>query len=248
MIKFIWSKRISFKNLLHPSFVLFILSSCDLTTADEYYNRAIDLAEKARWEEAILSLDKAIDERPKFRPALFYRGYYKTNLGDFEGGIEDYNRLLEFDSDNTSTLVNVGFNYGSLGNHKKAILFYSKALNTEGAINRNIDSLGRLRFIYSNRRVETFDDDKNYNIPDYEIYYERGVQYLIIDHLDKAISDFNKSVRFNYQLRDTYYLLGMAYLGKKDSINSCRYFIKSTKLGNEDAREKLQIHCIKVVE
>ena len=41
-----------------------------------------------------------------------------------------------------------------------------------------------------------------------------------------------------------YFLLGKAYVGKKDSINACDNFIKSAKLGDKEAREMLKKHCI----
>ena len=57
--------------------------------------------------------------------------------------------------------------------------------------------------------------------------------------------DIDKSLKADNAKRDCYFLLGKAYVGKKDSINACDNFIKSAKLGDKEAREMLKQHCIK---
>lgn len=224
--------------------LIFAISSCDFTPAEEYYNRAISLEKQERWEEAIINLDKAIKKRPEYRPALLNRGNNKTALGDLKGGIEDYKKLLEFDPDNTFALVNIGNNLSLLKKHDKAIIYYSEALETEGAIRSFTDSNGGIFGIQKNLDFNRFDSDMDYNMHDSEIYFYRGIEYLELEKFDNAISDINKSLKANFAKRDCYFLLGEAYLGKKDSITSCQYFIKSARLGDKEAREMLKKHCI----
>ncbi|MEP0264364.1 hypothetical protein [Dokdonia sp.] len=221
-------------------FLLFALNSCDFTPAGEYYNNALGLKKEGKWEEAILSLDKAIDKQSKFRPALLNRGFYKSKLGDYKGGIADYKKLLGFDGDNTVALYNIGNNFSSLKEHNKAIAYYTEALKTEGALNSNEGGIS----IVPNFDFKNFDSDMDYNVYDYEIYFERGLEFLEIEMYDRAISDINKSLKANYAIKDCYFILGKAYIGKKDSINACQNFIESAKLGDEEAREKLKTHCI----
>lgn len=224
-------------------FVLF--SSCDFTSAEEYYSQAFEYEEAKNYEKAIELLDKAIDKKEKFRPALLNRGYYKSEIGDLKGGIDDYLKLLKFDSDNTAALFNIGNNYSVLGEHEKAILFYSKALQTEGALKSWASSDGGPLAINLNFDLKRFDSDMDYNVLDCEIYFERGLEYLNAEQYDNAISDFEKSLKADNAKRDCYFLLGKAFIGKKDSLNACENFIKSAKLGDKEAREILKEHCIK---
>ncbi|TSE02338.1 tetratricopeptide repeat protein, partial [Aquimarina algiphila] len=108
------------KNLIHIILIVFC-SSCDLRTAEDYYNLAYDLEEKGKFQEAIKFLDKAIEKRPNFRPALLNRGGDKSILEDYEGAIKDYEKILEFDSDNTLALMNIGNNFKRLNQYEKAI-------------------------------------------------------------------------------------------------------------------------------
>lgn len=163
--------------------LIFAISSCDFTPAEEYYNRAISLEKQERWEEAIINLDKAI-------------------------------------------------------------IYYSEALETEGATRSFTDSNGGIFGIQKNLDFNRFDSDMDYNMHDSEIYFYRGIEYLELEKFDNAISDINKSLKANFAKRDCYFLLGEAYLGKKDSITSCQYFIKSARLGDKEAREMLKKHCI----
>lgn len=225
-------------------FVLFSFNSCDFTTASEYYNRAIDLEKQENYEEAITNLNKAIIKEPKFRPALLNRGNCKSEIGYFNAAIDDFKLLLAFDPDNTFALFNTGINYSNLKEYDKAIDYYSKALNTKGALIALPTSNGTYLDMITNSEFKTFDSDMTYYMYDCLIYFERGMEYLAIEEYDKSIYDINKSLRANNAEKDCYFLLGKAYLGKKDSINACQNFIESAKLGDQEAREMLKKYCL----
>jgi tetratricopeptide (TPR) repeat protein len=232
------------EKLIYVLIFSVILSSCDFTSAEEYYSQSFEFEENGDLKKAIELLDKAIDKKEKFRPALLNRGYYKTELGNLNGGIEDYLKLLKFDQDNTSALFNIGNNFSELDEHEKAIDYYSKALQTEGALKSWASSDGGALAININFDLKRFDSDMDYNVLDCEIYFERGLEYLKLEQFDNAISDIEKSLKADNAKRDCYFLLGKAYVGKKDSINACDNFIKSAKLGDKEAREMLKKRCI----
>lgn len=226
-------------------FSFLIIYSCDLTTADEYNNEAIQLSKQNKYEDAIKLLDKAIKKKNNFRPALLNRGYYKSLSGDFNGAIKDYEKVLEFDPDNTFALSEIAFNWSSLNNPQKSINYYTKALKTEGAINSFLNSNGETFAINTNMEAKIFDNDADYNILDCKIYYNRGIEFIEIEEFDKAISDFNKSLNVNFAVSESYFFLGKAYLGKNNSIESCKNFTKSAELGDKDAIEMVKKYCNK---
>jgi tetratricopeptide (TPR) repeat protein len=236
---------VMFKETAILIFTFLIFSSCDFTNASEYYNRAIDLEKQEKHKEAILSLDRAIVKEPKFRPALLNRGNYKTEIGDFQGAIDDFNLLLVFDQDNTAALFNIGNSFSLLKEHKQSIDYYSKALNTKGALRTIPISNGGYLDMITNSDFKNFDSDMTYQMYDCLIYFERGMEYLYAKKYDKAISDITKSLKANNAEKDCYFLLGKAYLGKKDSINACQNFIESAQLGDQEARDMLKKYCIK---
>lgn len=224
----------------HPIiFIIFLLltSGCDFTSAGEYYNQALELEKKGKFEDAILKLDRAIEKQPKFRAALLNRGVYKSELSKYTDANNDYKKILEFDSDNTYALYNIGLNHQRLKNYKKSIPYFDEALKTEGALN----AFG----LITNNDFKKFDSDADYNMFESEIYYQRGVGFLEMKDFDNSISDFQTALKLNYSEANCFYLIGEAYLGKKDSLNACQNFIKSAKLGDLDAREMIKEHCLR---
>ena len=223
------------------SFILIILQllfSCDITTADEYFKKALELEKQEKFSEAISLLDKAIEKNPRFIPALLNRGADKSDLKKFKEGIDDYKKVLKINPDNTLALFNIGNNYCDLKDYKNAIIFYTKALKTKGALKTNIKMNND---IYSFEYVSI----GNYEIYDFLIFFERGIAYLKDKQFDKAISDITKSLITKNAERDCYFLLGKAYLEKKDTINSCANFVKSAKLGDNEAKEMYKKYCNK---
>ena len=222
-----------------------ILSSCNFTSADAYFNQAFEYEEKGDLPKAIELLDKAIEKQSDFRPALLNRGYYKTELGNLKDGISDYQKILKFDSDNTLALYNIGLNFQDLEEPQKAIEYFTRALNTDGALTSFPNENGGTLGIRKKLDFSKIDNDNDFEVHDCEIQFSRGINYLFIKEFDKAITDFENSIEANYSKADCYFLIAEAYIEKKDSINACENYIKSAKLGDLDARNKLKLHCIK---
>ncbi|MFI1742838.1 MULTISPECIES: tetratricopeptide repeat protein [Thalassobellus] len=233
------------KKLIYILLIVITLNSCDFRPASEYYNKALDIEKKGDLKLAIQLLDKAIAKKENHRPALLNRGTYKSDLGLYDEGNKDYKRILDFDPDNTSALFNIANNFSLLEKPNHAIKYYTKALKTKGALKSFASSDGKAMAFQFNDDYKYFDNDADYYVHDCEIYFERGIEYLAIEEFDMAISDFKKSLLSNNAKKDCYYLIGEAYIGKKDSINACQAFIESAKLGDKDAREMLKEHCIK---
>ncbi|MBJ2174049.1 tetratricopeptide repeat protein [Aureibaculum sp. A20] len=220
-------------KLISPVILLLIpLVSCDFISHTHYFNEATVLEENGDFKEAILFLDKAIKRKPDFRPALLNRGVDKSMLEDYTGAIEDYKKILVFDSDNSIALLNIGNSYKRLGNIKKAIEYYDKALITEGAI-KSGSSVIELRFHNEE------DNDADYYVNDYKVYYERAHAYLLDNQYDMAILDFTKCIESNYLIGESQFFLGNIFFKKKDTINAYMHFKKSGELGVKDATDKL---------
>lgn len=232
-------------RLVLSSLIFIIISSCDFTSAEEYYNHSIEYAENGEIDKAILSLNKAIEKNNHFRAALRNRAWLKHEIDDYNGAIEDYKEILQFDKDNTLSLYNLGLNYQMLEDFNKAIGYYSEALKSKGALKTFSAADNNTLITELNFDLSDFDNDSEYNLKDCGIYYQRGIAYLLDKKYQKAISDFNKSKKSNCFTANNYYYIGEAYIGLKDSINACENFIAAAKLGDKDAREMLKKHCIK---
>lgn len=231
------------EKLIYILIFSILFSSCDFTSANEYYNQAFEYEEKGDLKKAIELLDKAIDKQSDFRPALLNRGYYKTELGNLNDGITDYLKILEFDSDNTLALYNIGMNFQELESHKKAIEYFTKAFNTKGALTSFPNSNGRTLGLRTKLDFSALDNDNDFEVYKCEIQFSRGVNYFFNNEYDKAISDFENSIKANYNKANSHFFLGGIYLEKEELNKACENFTSSANLGDLDAKEKLKKYC-----
>ncbi|WP_170284022.1 tetratricopeptide repeat protein [Flagellimonas olearia] len=237
------------RKLLIINILSLLLFSCDLTSSGEYFNRARDFEIEGKYEKANALLDKAIAKNPKFRPALLNRAVNKSILEDYEGAIEDYKALLEFDPDNALALLNLGNNYKRIKNYEDAISSYNKALSTEWVI-KSVPVGELINDIETSLKLEldqhpSFDKDSEYEVNELDVIYERGIAYVLNEQFSHGINDMEKLLEHEYYIADCHYWIGNAHVGLKDSTNACQSFIKSAKLGLKIAREKIKEHCLK---
>ena len=219
------------KNRIYILLTFIICISCDLKTADDYYNIAFDLEQKGEYKKAIPFLDKAIEKKPKFRPALLNRGADKSAVEDYKGAISDYEKIIAFDSDNTLTLMNIGNNYKRLKQYDKSIEYYTRALKTKGAIKSSI-------FIDFNIN-EKREKDTDYYVQKHEIEFERGISYVYSKKYNLAIKDLKQSIKYNYELPDAFSWIGESYYHLNDTLNARKFLTQASKYGLIDAKELL---------
>ncbi|WP_026935052.1 tetratricopeptide repeat protein [Christiangramia echinicola] len=213
--------------------ILIVLSGCDFATPEEYYNEAYELEEQGRFEEAIQILDKAIEKRPDFKPALLNRGADKSILRNYKGAIEDYKQILAYDSDNTLALINIGNNYKRLEDYKNSIYYYNKALNSKGAIKSDSTYI---KINLQNQREQ----ESDYFIRQYEIEFERGVSFMYLKKYHLAIQDLKQAIKYNFEAPDAASWIGQAYYHLNDTLKAKKYLKFASKQGLLDAEELLK--------
>ncbi|RPD91636.1 tetratricopeptide repeat protein [Aureibaculum marinum] len=218
------------KYSIYILFIFINYSSCDVITAEKYYDLAFELDEKGEYKKAIEYYNKAIEQKPEFRPALLNRGADKSALKDHIGAIKDYEKIIAFDSDNTLALMNIGNGYKRLNQYEKSIDYYSKALETKGAIN------------FENIRLEfnKWDTDSDYFVDKQEIKYERGISYALNKQYELAILDLEEVLKYNFEIANTSIWLGESYLYLSDTLNAKKHLTVAENLGMTDAKELLK--------
>ncbi len=215
--------------------ILIFLTSiiaCDFKSANDYFADAEKLSGQEKYKEAILLLDKAIEKNNKFLGAYINRGADKSALGDYKSAIEDYNKVLQIDPKNTLALYNIGNNYKRLKEYVTAIEYYNKAFDTKGG-----------QQIYLDLTPNDFVDQSEFDVPGYQIHYERAIAYYRIDSLKNAFTDFKASLNKNYLTSDCYYWIGLIYISTGQTDLACENLRKSKSLGDTDAEKELKKYC-----
>lgn len=96
--------------------------------ATEHYNRAVELQDGEKWEDAIAELDQAIKLDPEFSVAYILRGNAYFSLEQYERAIADYDKAIELDPDSALAYGNRGSAYAAVGQMAQAKADYEKAL------------------------------------------------------------------------------------------------------------------------
>lgn len=216
----------------------FALTGCDFTPYEDYYNQAIDYSRKGNYKEALYYSNKAIKQNPNIVDSYFLRADCHIELDRWDKAIMDYQAILKIEPQNTLALYSLGISHGRMEGYKEAISLLNRAMTSPGA--KEYGQKAGEYYLESNWSKA---NQKNamYKV---EIQFARGQAYLSNHEYDNAIADFKKLIAEAHFEDYSYYNLGKAYLGKKDSINACMHFIESAKLGYDQAKEKLKEHCI----
>lgn len=207
-------------------------AGCDFKSADTYFEEAERLSDRGKYREANILLDKAIGKDAKHIGAYINRGANKSALGYYEEAIEDYEKVLILDSLNTLAFFNIGNNYKRRGICYTAIDYYNKAFQSKGGEELYLDFVPNHFF-----NIDDFD------VPGYEINYERGIAYYCAGNMQQAFKDFTNSIDKQYLVPECHYWIGLIHLSAGDTISACESFNISKQLGDMDAENASREYC-----
>ena len=185
--------------------------------------------EMGRWEDTIRFADETIEVKEqnpkKYGKSTFYyftkgKCYYK--LGQYDEAIQNLEKALseaKYGMDAEARLW-LGRVYKEKGDQQKAKQLIEEALRL---CNKNVQKANELKL--------------------YKAYIRRGLCYSELDEFDKAISDFQETIKWrvfadkpvnhvNYYL-DAHKFIGIAYMKAGDKDKAKEYFEKTIELANK---------------
>jgi tetratricopeptide (TPR) repeat protein len=146
-----------------------------------------------QYEGAIKFIKK--DSNPFFDKAelearqLLQQAYSKSDQYDFDGAIEDYQKILFLTKDDilrSSAYNNIGYDYLRKKEYIKSIPFFQKALEIRPSFGYANDNLG-FAFImggdlesgkfYLNAAMKTEDNDAGYSYRNFALYHQKRKEY-----------------------------------------------------------------------
>ena len=221
----------------------------NLKKAIEYFNRAIEIypvSVKAYlmrglaysllndFERAMSDCDFVITNFPNDYHVYYYRGITFFNYEMYEKAIDDFDKFIQFierpgtDPDEVSYALDVYeysvYAHEVLGEHEKALLDFSKAIEIEPGNDLLYFTRGLVYRIMGNNEeaVADFTRAIEVNADVGEYYFERAVSLLNLKRFDEALADLDRAL-----------LLDGNY--SNDSLFYCHRGSNYFKLGNYDA-------------
>jgi len=167
---------------------------------------------------------------------FFYLGNALYEQEDFEDSINAYSTSLELD-EYAGAYSNRGLAYAELGERKRAIEDYDKAIElnpdfAEAYYNRGIAYAKQQKY---NEAIKDFDKAIELNPNLAEAYIGRGVTYAEQQKYNEAIKDFDKAIELNPDDAEAYGNRGIAYAKQQKYNEAIKDYDKAIKLNPDDA-------------
>ncbi|HEX5430926.1 MAG TPA: tetratricopeptide repeat protein [Bryobacteraceae bacterium] len=174
--------------------------------ARESFDAGERLLKVARYSEAILSFDRAIDLQPGFAGAYLDRG--RAHMGNYEQdeAVADFTKAIQLRPHNAQALLDRGEAYLFLKNFSAAAADASAAI----AANPNLAEAYNLRATAvrdtGDPQKAVADFDRAVQLaPNADNYYQRGATYQELGEHKLAIADFTQTIAFETDLAQAYF-------------------------------------------
>jgi serine/threonine protein kinase len=172
--------------------------SNNTTTAETYYQRGQDLAEKD-YKGAIEAFTKAIELKPDYVAAYNDRGLVRQSTLDNQGAFDDYDRAIKLKPDSLLSYTGRGNAFSALGNKQKAIDDWNRAIELKADSSETYLSRGNAKYYLGDKKGAIDDLTQAIKLkPDKyksHAYYNRGfIKYQLGDKKG-AIDDCTQSAK-----------------------------------------------------
>ncbi len=193
--------------------------------SNKWFKQGNDLVEAEKYEEAIESFDKAIEENPELTNAWNNKGVALVRLGRFENAITCFGEAIKIDQQYIIAWYNKGVTYVNLGKYEDAISSYDKIIeikprHSQAWYNKGVAlvNLGRYE-----KAIQWFDDAIKLNQRDAKVWHGKGFALFKLREYKDAIKCFNKATRIDDGYSLAWYNKGITLgnLGLYEEAISC---------------------------
>ena len=177
---------------------------------------------KENYRRSLMDFEEAIKQDKRNAEAYFYKGKINKALKQFDNAVDDFNEALELGYSKYECAVEVGMAYSDMGNHSKAIKYYTNAIKEDPNKGLAYGRRGRSYLIEEDYKNAMADLDEalkiDTSLAKADNRIELGFLKLRFNDLDGAEMNFNKALDFDsYNPRANYGLAVCQFLmGKKE--------------------------------
>jgi len=183
-----------------------VASSVQATSPDDYLAQAKAFQGKKGREQEVIRLANQAMAVHQSAQAYFYRAYAKSDLGDKQGAIADYNHGLAIDPQYAMAYCNRGNAKDDLGDKQGAIFDYNKSIAVNPQFANAYNNRGNAKSDLGDKQGAIADYNQALAInPQFAIAYNnRGAAKSALGDKQGAIADYGQALAINPQYAIAY--------------------------------------------
>lgn len=193
--------------------------AADPNRMDAYFNKANVLNEMKNFDQAILDYSAAIRISPDFEKAYFKRGQTLAVSGQIEAAIRDFDNCIVLNPKAAKAFSNRATLKFKKGNLLGAEEDYNTAIEIDST--QSSFFTNRAKLLMQKRQYASANQDLyravKMGLGNEEVYYFLGANEYELEHFEKAVACFTKSIQMNPDFgEDVYYRRALGYVKLKD--------------------------------
>ena len=206
-------------------------------TAEEYFNRGVELHKQGYFEHAIENFTKAIRLAPESAKAFYNRGNTKASLGLHIAAIADYDEAIRLDPENAAVFGNRGSAKSSLGRHADAIADFDEAIQLDPELATAFSNRGSVKSSLGRHAdaIEDFDEAIRLDPELAPAFYSRGSAEASLHRPIAAIADYDEAIRLAPESAKAFYNRGSAKASLRRHAAAIEDFNEAIHLAPDDA-------------
>jgi tetratricopeptide (TPR) repeat protein len=170
--------------------------SVDPLHAQESFDAGSRLFKIARYNQAILSFDRAVALKPDLVEAYFLRGKSYVGNAQPEHALADFSKVIELSPSDPRGWIERGTAYLDLNNSQAAIADASQAMAVSPRESAAYNLRGSARRKGGETKGALEDFNKAVDLdPSASNYFERGATYQLLGEHQLAIADFDRVIK-----------------------------------------------------
>jgi tetratricopeptide (TPR) repeat protein len=180
--------------------------SVDPIHARESYDAGVRLAKIARYPQAILAFDRAVQLKADYWEAYLMRGRALFADNQTEPASRDFTKVIELRPNDPQPLVERGLAYIEMHDYQTAISDADKAIEIDNKLATAYNLRGTAIRAMGNPQGALPDFDKAVKLAPVEInYFERASTYQLLGEHRKAIGDLTELIAFRPDFAPGYF-------------------------------------------
>lgn len=198
----------------------------DKITIFNQLSEAREIGLERRFEEAVLMVEKIIEEDPDVIDAYFTMGNLYFKEQKFEKALEYFFQVLNRQPDNTFTVNNIANSYimmGKLDEAEKFLLSIVEALPPDSQLNLILGNIYNVQKEYD-KALAYYQKCMEINPASASAYNAIGGIHVVLKDLEKAENYLREAEKRNTRLMNVHYYLAQLFEERQDFVQAEREY------------------------